>query len=117
MSKDSPFAALAKLKASLPDGPAEAREEKEAAPPEASPLAGKIVVSKSRKGRGGKTVTLVTGLSGSSDARRELARQLGKALGCGASVEDDAIVVQGEQTARIKHVLESKGAKRVIVGT
>lgn len=114
MSKDSPFSSLSKLKASLPMGP-----ERETAPPTeplaTSPLAGKIVVAKSRKGRGGKTVTLVGGVTGSADECRDLARELGKALGCGASLEEGTIVVQGEHTLRVKQLLEARGAKRIVV--
>src|SRR5690606_31406947 len=77
----------------------------EAAPPPAPTtvtgserLGGKIVVRRSRKGRGGKTVTLVQGVDGGVE---ELARRLRKALGCGTSVDDGEIVVQGDQVARV----------------
>lgn len=110
--KSSPFAALASLKDALPAGSPPAKPE--AGAKQIDPFAGKVVVAKSRKGRGGKTVTTVTGIAGELD---ELARELKHALGCGAVVEDRAIVVQGEQEARVKAFLEKRGARRVILGT
>ena len=111
--KSSPFGALASLKDALPAGPA-AKAQPAAASKKPDPFAGKVVVAKSRKGRGGKTVTTVTGIAGELD---ELARELKHALGCGAVVEDRAIVVQGEQEERVKAFLEKRGARRVILGT
>jgi translation initiation factor 1 len=55
-----------------------------------------------KKGRRGKAVTLVEGIDMlDDDARKALAKELGKALGCGATVEDDAILVQGDQCDRL----------------
>lgn len=109
----SPFGALASLKDALPKGP-EREVPAAAAETRPDPFAGKIVVAKSRKGRGGKTVTTVTGIGGPLE---ELARDLKHALGCGAVVEDRAIVVQGEQEERVKAFLEKRGARRVVLGT
>src|SRR5262249_53604630 len=56
---------------------------------------GKITLSRERKGHGGKTVTVVAGLR--LDARRleRVARALRRALGAGATVDGDLVVVQG----------------------
>lgn len=117
----SPFAALAALKESLPEG---APSSAAAVAPQAGSavavdrrFAGKLVVAKSRKGRGGKTVTAVRGVVGSASELDALARELKKALGCGASVEDGEILVQGEQEARVAAWLEGRGARRVVIGT
>lgn len=76
------------------------------------PLAkvGKLVVAREKKGRGGKTVTLVSGLGPLADST---AGTLKKFLGCGATLEDDVIVLQGDQVQRTAAWLESQGAKRV----
>lgn len=109
----SPFGALASLKDALPEGP-EPKNEKASVPAGPDPLGGKIVIARSRKGRGGKTVTTITGIAGDLEP---LARELKHALGCGAVVEDRAIVVQGEQQERVQAFLVRRGAKRVVVGT
>ena len=112
--KKNPFAALLALKETLPEG-----TRREEPPPVTGPdpFAGKIVLSMSRKGRGGRTVTIVSGVRGGAEVLEELCRELKKALGCGASVDGDTIVVSGDIIDRTKSWLEGKGAKKLIVGT
>jgi len=74
--------------------------------------AAKVVVRKERKGRGGKTVTVIAGL-GDPKAR---AKALGKVLGTGARVEGDTVVVQGELVERVATWLEQQGVKRIVRG-
>jgi translation initiation factor 1 len=76
----------------------------------------KIVLRRTRKGRGGRTVTLVQGLSLSDDARRDLARELGRAMGCGAKVEGEEIIMQGDQADRAEPWLLSRGVHRIVRG-
>jgi translation initiation factor 1 len=115
----NPFSKLAALKDALPPGEKVGEKAEESAAPLAVDrrFANKLVVAKSRKGRGGKTVTAIRGLVGTADQLEELARELKKALGVGASVEDGEVLVQGEQEKRVAAWLEAKGAKRVILGT
>ncbi|MCS6992098.1 MAG: translation initiation factor [Chitinophagales bacterium] len=49
-----------------------------------------------RKGRGGKTVTIIGGFTIPADAIHELARRLKSACGIGGSVVDNEIVLQGQ---------------------
>ena len=72
-----------------------------------------LVVRKERKGRGGKTASVLSGLSGSADELKQLAKELGKALGCGVSVDQGELVIQGDQRSRLKKWMEDKGARRV----
>jgi translation initiation factor 1 len=115
MTKKSPFDALAKLRDALPPGPAPASP---AAAPVAAhdPYAAKIVIAKTRKGRGGRTVTAVDGVRLEGDALAELAREIAKALGCGASVEDGRIIVQGEQQERLRAFFAARGARKIVIG-
>ncbi len=69
-----------------------------------------------RKGRGGKPVTQVTHLGLSADALKEWSRVLRRELGCGAAVEGDTIVVQGDQRERLEKVLQKRGVRRITMG-
>ncbi|MFK8001334.1 MAG: hypothetical protein AB8H86_17195 [Polyangiales bacterium] len=74
----------------------------------------KLVLSREKKGRGGKTVTRITGLP---KARLEIvAKKMKKSLGCGASVDGDDVLLHGTLTDRGAEWLSAQGAKRVIVG-
>lgn len=75
----------------------------------------KVVLRRERKGRGGKTVTLIEGLEGfDAPSLDELARQARKSLGCGAAVEEGIIVVQGDQRDRLETWLQSQGVKKIV---
>ena len=76
----------------------------------------KLVLRRERKGRGGRTVTVLGGLRGDATFRKDLARSLRKALGCGASLEGEDLVLQGDVGARAKAWLESRGAGKVVLG-
>jgi translation initiation factor 1 len=114
-SKSSPFAALAALRDDLPQGPTPEAASEPA--PASDTFDGKVVVSRSKKGRGGKTVTTIAGVRGDESSLEALAHDLRKALGCGATVDDAMIVVQGDQVTRVRGFLEARGARRVIVGS
>lgn len=74
----------------------------------------KLVLSREKKGRGGKTVTRITGLP---KARLEIvAKKMKKSLGCGASVDGDDVLLHGTLTDRGAEWLSAQGAKRVIIG-
>ncbi len=109
--KRSPFASLEALKAALPAGEPARVAEKAAV----HPFEAKVVVARSRKGRGGKTVAIVTGVK--EAARESVCRDLKKALGCGAMIEDAAIVVQGDVSDRVRAWLEAQGARRIVMGS
>jgi translation initiation factor 1 len=76
----------------------------------------KIVLRREKKGRGGKVATVVEGIKRPPSALERIARDLRKALGCGASVEGDTVVVQGDMAARIEPWLVGRGAKKVVIG-
>ncbi|MCF7936479.1 MAG: translation initiation factor [Synergistales bacterium] len=77
---------------------------------------GKAVVRKEKKGRRGKTVTLVR-LDGIAASKLEpLARRMRKGLGCGSWVEEGYIVLQGDLTERAAAWLEAEGVHAVSRG-
>ena len=59
-----------------------------------------------RKGRKGKTVTLVTGLQHNPDTMKELAHLLKERCGTGGTVKDGNIELQGDQRERAGEELE-----------
>ena len=80
---------------------------------------GKIVLRVQRKGRGGKTVTTLSTPGGglAPGALEPLAREIRRALGCGARVEDGSVVIQGDNAERAEKWLLQRGARRVVRGS
>lgn len=62
-----------------------------------------------KKGRGGKTVTVVYGLPDNTEFLKALCSDLKKACGCGGSTTADGIELQGELRDRVRDYLERKG--------
>jgi len=76
----------------------------------------KVVLRREKKGRGGKTATVIEGLCLPPSALERIARELRRALGCGAAMEGSTIVVQGDMSARLEPWLTARGARRVVLG-
>ena len=62
-----------------------------------------------KKGRGGKTVTVVDGLPRNDAFLKELSQELKRACGTGGAVFDTGVEVQGDMRARVRDVLLKKG--------
>jgi translation initiation factor 1 len=62
-----------------------------------------------KKGRGGKTVTVVFGLPNNDEFLRNLCGELKRACGCGGTVTEDGVELQGELRDRVRAHLEKKG--------
>ena len=107
---NNPFAALLAGR-SAPEDAAPAQDHIEEKPAE---LPRKLRLRRERKDRGGKTVTVIEGLGALDDERLEaLAKQVRKALGVGASVDGDAVVVQGDIGDRVEAFLLKSGVQKV----
>lgn len=74
----------------------------------------KVVLRIERKGRGGKTATLVQQLGGTETQRAHVARLLAKALGTQVKVEGEDLAVGGDQRDRLTAWLEARGVRRVV---
>jgi translation initiation factor 1 len=70
---------------------------------------GVVRVSRETKGRGGKSVTLVKGLALDSMALALLGKQLRTACGCGGTVKDGVIEVQGDHCELVIDTLKKLG--------
>lgn len=97
---NNPFASLGSDH--LPDG-----ETK----PEPPAKLGRVVLRKETAHRGGKTVIVVYDFAPSITGAfiTELAGKLKKSCGCGGTVKDRQIEIQGDQPGKIRAVLEAAG--------
>lgn len=75
---------------------------------------GKVRVRRESKGRGGKTVTVVTGLPVTAAQLKTICAELKKRCGVGGAVKDAHIEIQGDQTEPVLIWLTQQGyqAKR-----
>lgn len=83
-------------------------DEKEE-PATVDPKQQKLRVSIEKKGRGGKTVTVISGFIGSEDDLKELGRMLKTKCGVGGAVKDGEILIQGEFKQRVIDLLKAEG--------
>jgi len=72
---------------------------------------GIVRVMRNRKHRGGKTVTVITGIPASEEAITTLAQQLKRLCGSGGTVKDGVIEVQGDHCDKVQARLTELGYK------
>lgn len=94
-------------KARRPRPPAPRRAGQPSPPPGVKP--GVVYVERSRKGRGGKTVTLVINLPGGAAEQAALLKELKAACGAGGTIKDGVLEIQGDHRDTIMARLQSLG--------
>ena len=109
----NPFAGLKDKMGELPRGPEPRDAERTSGAPKGPARA---VVRLERKGRAGKEVTVVEQLGLPAAALRDWLKALKDALGCGGTVEGNALVLQGDHRVRVGALLEERGVRRVTIG-
>lgn len=78
---------------------------------------GRVEVRRETSGRGGKTVTTVSGFTGIGLPEKEaLAKRMQKACGTGGTVKEGAIEIQGDQREKIAAILADAGFRAVFAG-
>ncbi|WP_054178479.1 stress response translation initiation inhibitor YciH [Trabulsiella odontotermitis] len=77
---------------------------------------GIVRIQRQTSGRKGKGVSLITGIDESDEALAKLAAELKKKCGCGGSVKDGVIEIQGDKRDLIKSLLEAKGYNVKLAG-
>lgn len=115
-SSNNPFGALATLRGALPEGSEPAPADTATAARSPAALNGKIVVRREKKGRGGKTATLVEGVALTGAALEAFGREMRQSLGTGGGIEGNAIVISGDQVERAMNWLRARGATRLVAG-
>ncbi len=78
---------------------------------------GRVDILRETGGRAGKTVTVVTNFVGIGLAEKEhLARQMRAAGGCGGTVKEGRIEIQGDQRETVARILSEAGFRPVFAG-
>lgn len=102
--------ALKSMAGSLPEGDEPATELTET--PAASPKrSDRLTVSIERKGRGGKTATIIAGFTCDDDELRAIASRLKNRLATGGSARGGEILIQGDRQLQVKEFLREEGYK------
>jgi translation initiation factor 1 len=114
----NPFAALGGMDglSALPPGPVSSAAPKTTVPA-VEKNRGRVEVLRSTAGRGGKTVTLAQAFVGIGLPEKEaLCKKMRGAAGCGGTVKDGAIEIQGDQRETVMRVLREAGFRPVLAG-
>ncbi|HEX2854877.1 MAG TPA: translation initiation factor [Opitutaceae bacterium] len=78
---------------------------------------GRVDIKRETGNRGGKTVTVVSGFVGIGLPEKEqLAKKMRAACGCGGTVKDGAIEIQGDQRETVARILSEAGFRPVFAG-
>ncbi len=78
---------------------------------------GRVDIIRQKAGRGGKTVTVVTGFVGIGLPEKEdLARKMQKACGVGGTVKNGQIEIQGDKREEVARILEEANFRPVFAG-
>ena len=77
---------------------------------------GIVRIQRQTSGRKGKGVCVISGIDLDDAALAKLAAELRKKCGCGGSVKEGLIEIQGDKRDLIKSLLEAKGMKVKLAG-
>lgn len=88
----------------------------ERAVPELPPNQHNLRVQASRKGRKGKTVTVISGFQTKPETLDSLLKQMKTQCGTGGTVKDNEIEIQGDHTQKLVQILTTLGYKAKISG-
>ena len=78
---------------------------------------GRVDIIRQTAGRGGKTVTVVANFVGIGLPEKEkLTREMQKACGCGGTVKEGRIEIQGDKREEIAKILVRAGFRPVFAG-
>jgi translation initiation factor 1 len=75
----------------------------------ADPRDGIVRIRLEKKGRGGKAVTTVSGLPGTDEELKILAKKIKAKLGTGGAIKDGSVEFQGDRRQDVQKYLEQLG--------
>ena len=113
----NPFAALSS--AGLPSQPESvpAQPVSGRGKPAAERNRGRVDIIRETGNRAGKTVTVITHFTGIGEAEKEqLAKKMRAACGCGGTVKEGRIEIQGDQRETVARILAEAGFRPVFAG-
>lgn len=112
----NPFASLSNNH--LPSGPTpQASAPEKAVSSAPTKNRGRVDVLRETGGRGGKTVTVVKNFTGIGLPEKEqLTKKMRNACGCGGTVKDGQIEIQGDQRETVARILTEAGFRVVFAG-
>ncbi len=84
--------------------------------PELPPNQHNLKIQVSRKGKGGKTVTIVSGFQVSVETLTSLTKQLKNQCGTGGTMHDNEIEIQGDHRQKLLEILTKLGYKAKLSG-
>jgi len=100
---DNPFATLRPPAGACPPEALPGHDEESTSPKEEAPMPKAKSAAITRAGRGGKTVTIVRFFANPCEQScLRWLRQIKKSLGIGGTIEEGAVVLQGDQTVRLQ---------------
>jgi translation initiation factor 1 len=75
----------------------------------------RLFVRKEKKGRGGKTVTIVEGYQGNPQTLEQLCKKVKQQCGVGGSVQNKTFIIQGDNADQVVKILIKEGynAKKI----
>lgn len=76
----------------------------------------RVYVERERKGRRGKTVTVITGLPGDDAEQRRMLKHFKGVCGAGGTLKDGQLEVQGDHGDRLVELLREMGYQAVSKG-
>lgn len=73
-------------------------------------------VQASRKGRKGKTVTVISGFQAKPETLADLLKKLKTQCGAGGTIEENEILIQGDHAQKLVQILTQMGYKAKVSG-
>lgn len=80
-------------------------------PDDTPSMQARLDISLEKKGRAGKTATLISGWTVSDEKLLQIASDLKRKLACGGSARGDDILLQGDRRAQVVRLLQEMGYK------
>ncbi|MEO1209472.1 MAG: translation initiation factor [Cyanobacteria bacterium J06638_20] len=77
--------------------------------PDLPPNQQSLRVQPTRKGKGGKTVTVISGFQLRPETLKDLLKQLKNQCGTGGTVKDDTLEIQGDHAEKLVTLLKQMG--------